>query len=127
MKQLAEISVAIAAATLGVGAFAQGAPATSAGVSIKDETQRLACYDATHRRDAAIPMPTEPPPALAAPPAALATPAADVGLSPGGGAGPWLSKLWDLRPEDKLGTLQLRPHRANYQRRTLARWPESAV
>lgn len=120
MKQLAEISVAIAAATLGVGAFAQGAPATSACVSINDETQRLACYDATHRRGAAISTPTEPP-------AAMTTLAADLGLSPNGGAGSWLSRLWDLRPEDKQGTLQLRPHRANYQRRTLARWPESAV
>jgi phospholipase A1 len=72
--------------------------------SIADPAARLACYDALAGRQSAAPAQTQVPPVDA--PAPITEPLA---------ARPsFLEERWELRPADKRGVFNLRPHRPIY-------------
>lgn len=84
-------------------------------VSLKADTERLACYDGLAGR-AAVPAPGESasaPVPVAPAPVRGPTPVGE-GLHPADGGGDFLSRFWELDPEDKRGTFNFTGYRPNY-------------
>ena len=108
----------LALATLSSTAWAQE-PTLESCAAIGPAADRLACYDKLAGRAPSAPVPlapaTEPKTStsLLAPkdePAAPATAA----VQPSSGSASFLSKYWELDPEDKRGTFNFTGYRANY-------------
>jgi phospholipase A1 len=107
--------LALAAAFPAASSAAQD-PASCAGL---DDAQRLACYDAIYAPKPAAPAAAIANPKPLVPPAARDEPSAlqEVATTTNGkglAAGDYLSKFWELEPENKRGTFVVRTYQPNF-------------